>query len=103
MVNGTLRPQRQLIAMDVFACKHSPTVAEFGSQQQSDFFVASKALVLKETTLVDFGCATGKTTRVDKCVTQEPKPKPTVNGTSCYKPTKAIMSTEPRPPKHFGG
>lgn len=103
MKNGTLRPLRHLIAMEVFACKPSSIVAEYGSQQQFDFFVASKVLELEETALVDFGCATGKTTRVDSCITQKPKPKLTVNGTSCYMPTKTIMSTEPRPPKHFGG
>ena len=102
MKNGTLRLQRHLIAMEVFACKQSSSiVAEYGSQQQFDFFVASKALLLKETTLVDLGCATGKTTRVNKCVTEEPKLKPTANGN--YMPTKTIMSPEARPPKHFGG
>ena len=111
MVNGTLTSQRHLIAMQVFACEqqHSSIVAEYGYQQQSDFFIASKALVLREPTLVDFGSATGKKTKVEKC--EEPKPKPVMNGTSCYtpsyvpnyKPTKTTMSTEPRPPKHFGG
>ena len=104
MVNGTLRPQRHLIAMQVFACKQSSSiVAEYGYQQQSDFFVASKSLVLKEPTLVDFGSAIGKRTNVEKFVTEEPKPKPAVNGTTCYAPTKTILSTEPRPPKHSGG
>ena len=99
MKTRTFRPQRQLLSMEVFACTG---VAEYGSQQQLDYFVASKALILKETTLVDFGCATGKSTCVDRCFKEGPKPKPTVNG-SCYAPTKTIMSTEPRPPKHFGG
>ena len=109
MVNGTLTPQRHLIAMQVFACEqqHSSIVAEY--QQQSDFFIASKSLVLKEPTLVDFGSATGRKTKVEKC--EEPKPKPAMNGTSCYTPsyvpnyapTKTTMSTEPRPPKHSGG
>ena len=116
MVNGTLTPHRHLIAMQVFACEqqHSSIVAQYGVQngyqQDSDFFVASKSLVLRDPTLVDFGSATGRKTKVEKC--EETKTKPAVNGgTSCYTPTyvqnyaptKTIMSTEPRPPKHSGG
>ena len=78
-------------------------MAEYGYQQQSDFFVASKSLVLKEPTLVDFGSALGKITNVENCVTEEPKSKPAVNETTCYAPTKTLLSTEPRPPKHSGG
>lgn len=100
MVNGTLRPQRHLIAMNIYSCKQDSSVVMQYQSQQHDFFVASKALVLEDTALVDFGSATGKRTKVDKCFLEEPKT--TVNGTG-YIPTKTTMSTQPRPPKHSGG
>lgn len=96
MINGSLWPLKHLITMNLVACKSS-VVAEYGS----DFFVASKALMLKEPTLVDFGSATGKRAKVNECDTEEPKLKP--NGTTCYTPMKTTLKAEPRPPKHSGG
>ena len=122
MIKGTLTPQRHLIAMNVYSCKQNTSVvAQYGSQQQSDYFIASKSILLQETSLVDFGSATGKTTKVEKYETAHATPTmngtsnytPTMNGTSnytptknetsYYTPTKTIMSTQPRPPKHYGG
>ena len=104
MIKGTLTPQRHLIAMNVYSCKQNTSVvAQYGSQQQSDYFIASKSLVLEETSLVDFGCVTGKTVKVEKYETEHTKPTINDTRTSCYAPTKTIMSTQPRPPKHYGG
>lgn len=102
MVSGSLWEQKHLISMNVHTCKQNPSVvATYSSQQQSDFFVASKALMLEETSLVDLGCATGKRAKVERCeVEQSPQ---IGNGSSCYTPTKTTMKTQPRPPKHSGG
>ena len=102
MIKGTLTPQRHLIAMNVYSCKQNTSVvAQYGVHQNADYFIASKSIRLEETSLVDFGCATGKTTHVQQREVEQPKP--TQNGTSSYTPTKATMYTEPRPPKHYGG
>ena len=124
MTKGTLRPQRHLFAMRVFACKQNDSiVAEYGTHQQSDFFIASKELELKDTTLLDFGTATGRQASLENlrrdCVKMETEtPVPTYSPTkmsgertktetfnysACYAPTRTEMVIPPRPPKHHGG
>ena len=100
MTKGSLRPQRHLFAMRVFACKkNSSIVAEYQSYQQTDFFLASKELELRETSRLDCGGTTGQCTQLQKVHDNRTE----TNHTQCYQPTKTEMVIPPRPPKHHGG
>lgn len=117
MTKGTLRPQRHLFVMRVFASKqNNAIVAEYDSYHQSDYFIASKELELKDTSLLDLGQAIGRQTKVEKTCrdyteTETEKcyaptkmhKKQTKTEIPCYAPTKTEMVIPPRPPKHHGG